>query len=265
MTTALITGASAGIGAAFAQQLAARRTDLVLVARSEDKLQALADSLRHQYQTQVDIIAQDLTAADATETLFQTVQQLGRAIDLLVNNVGIGDYGDFAESDRDLQLKMVQLNIATTVDLTHRFLPGMRQRRTGGVINLSSVAAFQSMPYFSIYAATKAFTLSFSEALWAENRSYGVHVLAVCPGPAGNKFFEDAGFPAFLVDVAAKVDTPVETVVRDALTAFDKRESIVIPGGLINPILATLPRLLPREAVSSFWKLVLGRDTGKQF
>ncbi|PSN12783.1 oxidoreductase [filamentous cyanobacterium CCT1] len=260
MTTALITGASAGIGAAFAQQLAARRTDLVLVARSQDKLEALASSLSHQYQIQADIVVQDLAAAEATETLFQSVQQLGRSIDLLVNNVGIGDYGDFAESDRDLQLKMVQLNIATTVDLTHRFLPGMRQRRAGGVINLSSVAAFQAMPYFSMYAATKAFILSFSEALWAENRSYGVHVLAVCPGPADSKFFKKAGFPPFLVDVAAKVDTPVETVVRDALQAFDKRESIVIPGSPINPILATLPRLLPREAVSSFWKLVLGHD-----
>jgi short-subunit dehydrogenase len=182
---------------------------------------------------------------------------------LLVNNAGIGDYGDFAESDRDLQLKMVQLNIATIVDLTHRFLPGMRQRRAGGVINLSSVAAFQSMPYFSIYAATKAFILSFSEALWAENRSYGVHVLAVCPGPAGIKFFKEAGFPSSLVNVAAIVDTPVETVVRDALKAFEKREPIVIPGSLINPILATLPRFVPREWIASFWKLVLGNDLDK--
>jgi short-subunit dehydrogenase len=264
MTTALITGASVGIGAAFAQQLAARQTDLVLVARSQDKLQELANSLKQQHHIQVDIIVQDLTAPDATETIFRTVQQLGRSIDLLVNNAGVGGYGDFAESDRDLQLKMVQLNIATIVDLTHRFLPGMRQRRAGGVINLSSVAAFQSMPYFSIYAATKAFILSFSEAMWAENRSYGVHVLAVCPGPVGVTFLKDAGFPPFLVNVAAKFDTSVETVVRDALKAFEKRESIVIPGNPINPILATLPRFLPREGVSSFWKLVLGNEVGKQ-
>lgn len=263
MTTALITGASTGIGAAFAQQLAARQTDLVLVARSQDKLQELANSLKHQHQIQVDIIVQDLTAPDATETIFQTVQQLGRSIDLLVNNAGMGDYGDFAESDRDLQLRMVQLNMATIVDLSHRFLLGMRQRRTGGIINLSSVAAFQSMPYFSIYAATKAFILSFSEALWAENRSYGVHVLAVCPGPAGTKFFKEAGFPSSLVNVAEKIDTPVEIVVRDALKAFEKREPIVIPGSLINPILATLPRFVPREWVSSFWKLILGNDFDK--
>lgn len=258
MTTALITGASAGIGAAFARELASRRTDLILVARSQDKLEELADSLKTQYQIQVDLIIQDLTASDATETLFQAVEQRGRSVDLLINNAGIGDYGDFAESDRAFQLKIVQLNMATIVDLTHRFLPGMRQRRTGGVINLASVAAFQSMPYFSIYAASKAFVLSFSEALWAENRSYGVHVLAVCPGPAGIKFFEQAGFPSTLVNVVSRVDTPVETVVRDALKAFEKRESIVIPGSPINPILATLPRFFPREMVASFWKLVLG-------
>lgn len=260
MTTALITGASAGIGAAFARELAARQTDLVLVARSQDKLQELANSLKARYSIQVDVIAQDLTAPDATETVCQTVQQLGRSIDLLINNAGIGDYGDFVESDRAFQLKTVQLNIATIVDLTHRFLPGMRQRRTGGVINLSSVAAFQSMPYFSIYAATKAFLLSFSEALWAENRSYGVHVLAVCPGPVGVDFFKQAGFPPFLVEVAARFDTPVETIVKDALKAFEKRESIVIPGNPVNPILATLPRFLPRQSVASFWKLILGND-----
>jgi len=105
MTTALITGASAGIGAAFAQQLAARQTDLVLVARSQDKLQELANSLNHQHHIQVDIIVQDLTAADATETIFQTVQQLGRSIDLLVNNAGIGDYGDFAKAIETFSLK----------------------------------------------------------------------------------------------------------------------------------------------------------------
>jgi short-subunit dehydrogenase len=106
------------------------------------------------------------------------------------------------------------------------------------------------MPYFSIYAATKAFILSFSEALWAENKCYGVHVLAVCPGPAGTKFFKEAGFPSSLVNVAEKIDTPVETVVRDALKAFENREPIVIPGSLINPILATLPRFVPQEWVS---------------
>ena len=258
MNTALITGASGGIGAAFAQELAKRKTNLVLVARSEEKLQSLARSLQDQYNIQVDIIAQDLTQPTAGATVFDTVEQMGRTIDLLINNAGIGDYGDFALSDRDLQLKIIQLNILALVDLTHRFLQKMRQRRSGGIINLSSVAAFQSMPYFSTYSATKAFILSFSEALSAENRDYGVHVVAVCPGPTETGFFEEAGFPPLLVDIAARNYTPVKVVVHDALEALQKRQSLVIPGSPTNQILATLPRFFPRDVVANFWKLVLG-------
>lgn len=258
MTTALITGASAGIGAAFAQELAARQYNLVLVARSGDKLQQLADRLQLQYGVRVTTIAQDLTAPTAAEVVFDTIQQQGLIIDLLVNNAGIGDYGDFAESDRDLQLKIIQLNILALVDLTHRFLASMRLRRQGSIINLSSVAAFQSMPYFSIYAATKAFILSFSEAIAAENRSYGVQVVAVCPGPSDTRFFQEAGFPSLLTNIAARVDTPVEVVVSDALRALEQRQAIVIPGNLANQLLANLPRFLPREAVTGFWSLVLG-------
>src|SRR4028119_925016 len=201
MTTALITGASAGIGAAFAQELAARQTNLVLVARSEVKLQQLAQQLQEQYKIQVDVIVQDLTEPKAAKTVFDIVTEKGLTIDLLINNAGFGEYGDFAELNGEQQVKMIQLNILALVDLTHHFLPGMRQRRSGGIINMSSVAAFQPMPYFSVYAATKAFVLSFSEALWAENYRYGVHVLAVCPGPTETNFFQEAGFPATLVNV----------------------------------------------------------------
>lgn len=199
--TALITGASAGLRASFAHELAARGMNLVLVARSQQKLEELAKSLQTQYRVKVDVIVQDLTATDAAATIFEATQE-GDAIELLINNAGIGDYGDFADSDRALQLKMIQLNIVALVDLTHRFLQPMRQRRSGSIVNLSSVAAFQSMPYFSMYAATKSFILSFSEALWAENRSYNIHVVAVCPGPAGKQFFQQAGFPPMLVNLS---------------------------------------------------------------
>ncbi|KAM3115635.1 SDR family NAD(P)-dependent oxidoreductase [Phormidesmis sp. 146-33] len=259
MPTALITGASAGIGAAFAQELASRGTNLILVARLQDKLQSLADSLQLQYQIQVQIIAQDLTEPDAAAIVFDTVQQQGHSIDLLINNAGIGDYGDFAESDRDLQLKIIQLNILALVDLTHRFLQGMRQQRSGGIINLSSVAGFQSMPYFSIYAATKAFILSFSESLSAENRRYGVTVLGVCPGPSETKFFAEAGFPSYLIDLVSRTHTPTKTVVRDALDALEKREAIVVPGNPLNQVLVNWPRFFPREAVANFWKFALAK------
>lgn len=262
MTTALITGASAGIGAAFAQELAARRTNLVLIARSAEKLEQLAQKLQQQYQIQVTVITQDLTVPAAAKTVFADVTQKGIIIDLLINNAGLGEYGDFAELDGEQQVKMIQLNILALVDLTHQFLPGMRQRRSGSIINMSSTAAFQPMPYFSVYAATKAFILSFSEALWAENKSYGVHILAVCPGPTETNFFKEADFPEQLANIAAQNYTPTEVVVREALQALDKKQPSVIPGNIGNQLIANLHRFLPRETLANLWKNILG--AGKQ-
>jgi uncharacterized protein len=144
MSTALITGASGGIGKAFAQELAARQTNLVLVARSEENLHQIAQELQEQYQIQVDVIAKDLTEPDATAAVFDITKTKGLTIDLLINNAGFGDYGDFAESDRERQVKMVQLNILALVDLTHKFLPLMRQRRSGSIINVSSIAGIST-------------------------------------------------------------------------------------------------------------------------
>lgn len=249
MTTALITGASAGIGTAFAQELAVRKTDLVLLARSETKLQQLAQQLQDQHGIRAEVIVQDLTAPAAGATVFDIVKQKGLNIDLLINNAGFGQYGAFVDLDRAKQLQMIQLNVLALVDLTHQFLPQMRQRGHGSIINLASTAAFQPMPYFSIYAATKAFVLSFSEAIWAENRDYGVHVLAVCPGPTDTDFFQEADFPSALAKQAAQNFTPKEVVVRETLAALEKQESTIIPGGISNQILANLPRVLPRQTV----------------
>lgn len=257
MTTALITGASAGIGAAFAQELATRQTNLVLVARSESKLQQLAQQLQGQYKIRVDIIVQDLTQPKAAKAVFDVVTAKGLTIDLLINNAGFGEYGAFAELDGERQINMLQLNILALVDLTHHFLPGMRQRSSGGIINMSSVAAFQPMPYFSVYAASKAFVLSFSEALWAENRSYGVHVLAVCPGPTETNFFQEAEFPSALVNVAAANYTPTAVVVREALKALEKKHPSIIPGNIGNQLIANLHRFLPREALATLWRNLL--------
>lgn len=257
MTTALITGASAGIGAAFAQELATRQTNLVLVARSELKLQQLAQQLQEQYKIKVDIIVQDLTQPKAAQSVFDIVTAKGLTIDLLINNAGFGEYGAFADLDGERQINMLQLNILALVDLTHQFLPGMRQRSAGGIINMSSVAAFQPMPYFSVYAASKAFVLSFSEALWAENRSYGVHVLAVCPGPTETNFFQEAAFPSALVNVAAANYTPTAVVVREALKALEKKHPSIIPGNIGNQLLANLHRFLPREALATLWRNLL--------
>lgn len=263
MKTALVTGASAGIGEAFAQELAARQTNLVIVARSEEKLQELAQKLQEQHKIQVDTVVQDLTEPTAATAVFNTVTERGLVIDLLVNNAGFGDYGDFVELDRERQLRMIQLNILALVDLTHQFLPVMRQRRSGGIINMSSTAAFQPMPYFSVYAASKAFILSFSEALWAENQNYGVRIVAVCPGPTSTQFFQEAEFPPLLANIAAQNYTPTEVVVRQALEALEKNHSSVVTGDIKNQLLVTLPRFLPRETLASLWKNILGSSRSK--
>lgn len=250
MSTALITGASSGIGAAFAQALATRQTDLVLVARSEDKLYSLAQQLQDQYQIQVEVLVQDLTAPGAASKVFEAVTQKNISIDLLINNAGFGTYGSFSETSLPKQLEMIQLNILSLVELTYQFLPQMQQRGSGSIINLSSIAGFQPLPYMSVYAATKAFVLSFSSALWAENREKGLKVLAVCPGPTKTNFFDIAGFDQLASGSSEnqRSATP-ESVVRDALKALEGDNSTVVTGGLPNQIIVNLPRLFPREAL----------------
>ncbi|MBD2089680.1 SDR family oxidoreductase [Microcoleus sp. FACHB-1515] len=251
MKTALITGASMGIGATFAQTLAARSTNLILVARSQDKLDQLAEQLRTQHQVQVETIVQDLTAPNAATIVFNRVRELGLTVDLLVNNAGFGEYGAFADIDRQRQLDMVQLNVSATVDLTHQYLQEMRSRRSGSIINLASTAAFQGMPYLAVYAATKAFVLSFTEALIEENREFGVRILALCPGPTETNFFDEADFPPNLANVAARAATDKKTVVTQALDALEKGQAIVVPGQIYNQLFASSYRLLPREWLSS--------------
>lgn len=156
MNTALITGASSGIGETFARELAAQNTNLILVARSQDKLDQLAQQLQTQHPIQAEVIVQDLTAPGACQSVFERVMQQGLQVDLLINNAGFGDYGNFTDRPLEKQVAMIQLNVTALVELTHLFLPGMKQRQSGGIINLASIAAFQPLPYISVYAATKA-------------------------------------------------------------------------------------------------------------
>lgn len=248
MSTALITGASGGIGKAFAEELAAQKTNLVLVARSQEKLHKIAQELEEKYKIQVEIIVKDLTEANAASDVFDFTKAKELTIDLLINNAGFGDYGDFAEGDGERQVKMVQLNILALVDLTHKFLPLMRQRRSGSIINVSSIAAFQPIPYISVYAASKAFVLSFSEALWAENRNYGVRVLVVCPGPTETGFFAEANFPTSFTGKTNKISTPKE-VVHDALMALERGDATVVSGSLLSKIITNISRFMPRETL----------------
>ncbi|MEH2350238.1 MAG: SDR family oxidoreductase [Nostoc sp.] len=246
MPTALITGASSGIGKAFAQELAARKTNLVLVARSEKKLSQLAKELQEEHEIQVDVILKDLTEANAACAVFEATKAKGLTIDLLINNAGLGYYGDFAESDGERQIKIVQLNVLALVDLTHKFLPLMRQRRSGSIINVSSITAFQPIPYLSVYAATKAFILSFSEALWAENHQYGVRILVTCPGPIETNFFAEANFPPALASTTEKVYSS-KKVVWESLEALEKGYPTVISSDTTTQMRSKLSRLVPRK------------------
>lgn len=257
MKTALVTGASSGIGEAFARELASQKTDLVLVARSQEKLERLATELSSKYQVKTEVIVRDLTEAAAGQAVFDAVRAKGLTIDLLINNAGFGDYGAFSDRPLSKQLAMVQLNITAVVELTGLFLPLMQQRKDGAIINVSSIAAFQPTPYLSVYAATKAFILNFSEALWAENKDRGVRILVACPGPTESQFYDRADFPDSATGLNKMTMASTEKVVRETLSALDKSQSTVVAGGFANQIIANLPRLLPRD--------VLVNVVGKQF
>ncbi|MEL7009976.1 MAG: SDR family oxidoreductase, partial [Cyanobacteria bacterium J06588_4] len=247
MTTALITGASMGIGETFARELAAKNTDLVLVARSQDKLQDLATELTNKYQIETTVIAQDLTEPGAIQNVFDKITAQGSTIDMLINNAGFGDYGAFGDRPLSKMLAMVQLNISALVELTGLFLPQMQQRKAGSIVNVASIAAFQPIPYMSVYAASKAFVLSFSEALWSENKDLGVKVIAVCPGPTESKFYDRAEFPESATGLNGMTMASSEKVVQDSLKALDKGQSNAVVGGFANQIIVNLPRLMPRD------------------
>lgn len=258
--TALITGASTGMGAAFARELAARGADLVLVARSRDKLQALADQLTDAHGVRVDVVPTDLaqpgagaalarhvtaaTSPSATRGRSEQTGGLGRTVDVLINNAGFATYGDVAQANPVRLHEQVQLNVTALLDLTTALLPAMTARGTGSIINVASLVAFQPMPHMAVYGATKAFVLSFTEALWAETKPTGVHVLAVCPGPTDTPFYEvlDAQ------EASAGTRRSPEQVVATALRALEKGVPSVIDGRN-NRLVARLPRLLPRRAV----------------
>src|SRR5688572_18039237 len=188
MKATLITGASGGIGEAFARRLAGEKHNLVLVARSEDKLIALCDELMLEHKIMAHYVAVDLTEFQADTRLFNETEKHGLEINWLINNAGFGAVGDFLKLDLENQLRMITLNVMSLVALTHRYLEKMRERKSGVIINVSSTAGFQPIPFFATYAATKAFVTSFSEAIAEENRPHGIHVLNLCPGPTETGF-----------------------------------------------------------------------------
>ena len=245
MNTTLITGASSGIGEVFARKLAARGRNVLLVARSEDKLITLCNELGRSNSIRAQYVALDLSLPESPARLFEEAEKRGLTIDLLINNAGFGSMGDFAKLDLARELNMIDFNIKSLVELTHRFLQPMRERKQGSIINVASTAAFQPVPFMATYAATKAFVLSFSEALWEENRAYGVKVMALCPGVTETNFFEAAHGEK----PPARASQTPEEVVDTALRGLARGKSHII-SGWIKSLHDGTERLVPRSLVT---------------
>lgn len=244
-TYALVTGASKGLGKVFAQVLAVRKQNLVLVARSQDKLEALANELRGSEGVSVEIVVCDLASRSGVEGLAEQLRERDLRIKLLVNNAGFGERAEFRKLSLERQLEMVRLNNQTAVELTFRLLPWLVEER-GGIINVASTAGFQPIPYAAVYAATKSFLITFSLGLAEELRPHGVSVVTLCPG----RIYEDSqrenaksrsrSFPG--------IYTFPKQVVTQALSGLEDGGGLVIPG-FLNKFAVFAQRLIPRRAV----------------
>jgi short-subunit dehydrogenase len=242
---ALVTGASAGIGRALAEQLAAGGANLVLTARRRERLEELAATLRAAHSIKIEVLATDLVQPNAPTEIRAFTQARNFEIELLINNAGFGSYGPLHESDRARQLEMIQVNCSAVVHLTRLYLPEMIARGHGDILIVASIAAFQAVPYISTYAATKAFDLLFAEGIAEEVRRYGVHVCALCPGSTTTEFREVAGQP----ERTFRGAETAEKVARVGLRALAQGKSSVI-SGLKNKLSVEGQRLAPRSLVT---------------
>jgi short-subunit dehydrogenase len=245
--TALITGASSGIGLELARVFAAHGTNVILVARQEAKLHALAAELQ-QSAVRTDVIVADLAAPDGPASVVAAVQSLGLDVDILVNNAGFGSYGPFLESPLETALSMIQVNIAAVTDLTRRFLPAMVARRSGRIMIVASTAAFFPGPLMAVYYATKAYLLSFSEAIANELQGTGVTVTALCPGATESGFAAAANQEDSRLIAGRKLPTSRE-VAEEGYAGLIAGKTVVITG-VSNKLSVLVPRLLPRRVVA---------------
>ncbi|MRH92358.1 SDR family NAD(P)-dependent oxidoreductase [Nocardia sp. SYP-A9097] len=245
---ALVTGASAGIGKAYAEGLAARGANVVLVARRRDRLEELAQRLRAEFGIHAVAVAADLAHPDAATQVKAETDALGLEIDILVNNAGFGTYGPLHQVSPAANHAQVMVNVGALVAMTHQYLPGMIAADRGTVMNVSSIAALQPIPYMSVYGASKAFILSFTEALWLETRKSKVQVLGVCPGATDTEFFDVIGNGEETL-FGGKVSP--SRVVDESIAALDRRPPSVIIGRR-NNLTALIPRFVTRAAAIKF-------------
>jgi uncharacterized protein len=239
---ALVTGASSGIGAEFARALAARGDDLVVVARDASRLDALAEQLEKEYGVDVEVLSADLTSKKGRAVVEARLESAEPAVELLVNNAGMGTYGKFAQLPREGEARVIRLNVLAPMQLTHAALPGMLERGSGGIINVSSLAGHQPTPLNATYGGTKAFVTSFSQALHEELRGTGVKVMVLCPGFTRTEFQARAGLDSG--SVPGFMWQSPESVVAAALRAYDQGRAVCFPGAL-NQAGAVVSSALP--------------------
>ena len=246
-SSALVTGASSGIGAEFARQLAAEKIDVVLVARRGDRLAELRAELEKKHGVRCTTIAKDLSAPSAPGEVFAETERQGIAVDWLVNNAGFGTNGRFAELPLEREMEEIHLNIGALVTLARLYLPAMVARGRGYVVNLGSVGSFVPTPYMATYSATKAFILSFSEAIAAEVAGKGVRVLALCPGATKTEFQDVAGVAENVPEFSYM---SAEEVVRQAIAAVKSGKRTLVPGWM-NKVMIGSTRLTPRSVLAT--------------
>ena len=250
-STALITGASSGIGEAIARELAERGQNLTLTARREDKLTELASELHERFGVRAGVVACDLGEEDERARLEARIEELGLEVEILVNNAGFGYAGKFIDAERQRQVDMVKLNVEAVVDMTGRYLPGMVRRGRGGILNVASTGGFQPMPKSATYGATKAFVLSHSEAIHHELGGTGVHLTALCPGPVRTEFSDAAGLDNANEKGPGFIWTSVEDVARQAVDGLASNKRTVVPG-LLNQAGTYAGRYTPRWVLLPF-------------
>jgi uncharacterized protein len=257
-STALVTGASSGIGAEIARRLAERGHGVTLVARREERLRDLAAELADAHGIRAETIAADLGAQSGRDLVAARLEELGLDVEILVNNAGFGGSGDVGGGDRERLVEMVELNCVAVLDLQARYSAAMARRGRGAVINVASMAAFQPIPGTATYAATKAFVLSLSEATHSELGEHGVTVTALCPGPVRTEFVEVAGVEGAEDRLPGMFWATAEEVGREAVEGAERGRRVVVPGGVMNRAGALTgqhtPRMLALPLVKRLWR-----------
>jgi short-subunit dehydrogenase len=255
-STALITGASSGIGTAFARALARRGHGVVLVARRRDRLESLADELQREHGVAAHAIGADLGDPGAREDMAAAIEGQGLTVEILVNNAGFGIYSRFGDTPRERELEQVRLDVEAIVDLTARYYPGMRDRGRGTIINMSSTAGLQPIPGNATYAASKSFVLLFSEGLHAEALDRGVTVTVVCPGPVRTEF-QEANQAVFADRLPGMVWASAEEVAEESVRAAERGKRAIIPGGLATRAAFGPNRFAPKRLALAVGKRLM--------